>query len=80
MSSTWSLPDPMLATPTADPALAPDHAAEPKWDGYRALVGRWPDDRVLIRSRSGGDLTRAFPEIVGAAADLPDNTALDGVM
>ncbi|WP_406483591.1 hypothetical protein [Streptomyces sp. NBC_01615] len=52
MPSTWSLPDPMLATPTSDPALPPDHAAEPKWDGYRALVGRWADGRVLIRSRA----------------------------
>ncbi|MFD6597665.1 ATP-dependent DNA ligase [Streptomyces coelicoflavus] len=68
----------MLATPTPDPALPPDHAAEPKWDGYRALVGRWADGRVLIRSRAGGDLTGAFPEIAAAAADLPDDTALDG--
>lgn len=78
MSSTWSLPEPMLATPTPDPVLHPDHAAEPKWDGYRALLGRWPGDRVLIRSRRGGNLTAAFPEIVAAASQLPDDTALDG--
>jgi len=29
-------------------------------------------------SRTGGDLTGAFPEIVAAAADLPEGTALDG--
>ncbi|WP_405904804.1 hypothetical protein OG742_00795 [Streptomyces sp. NBC_00828] len=66
--------------PVGSDARPPDHAAEPKWDGYRALVGRWADGRVLIRSRAGGDLTGAFPEIVAAAADLPDDTALDGVM
>ncbi|MFF2519773.1 hypothetical protein [Streptomyces sp. NPDC058086] len=80
MSSIWSLPEPMLATPTRDPTLHPGHAAEPKWDGYRAVLGRWPGDRVLIRSRSGGNLTAAFPEIIAAASQLPDDTALDGVM
>ncbi|WP_033525578.1 IS110 family transposase [Streptomyces galbus] len=38
--SPWFLPDPMLATPTCIRPLPPDHGAEPKWDGYRALVGR----------------------------------------
>jgi ATP-dependent DNA ligase len=68
----------MLAAPTSNPALLPAYAAEAKWDGYRALVGRWSDGRVLIRSRSGGDLTGAFPEIAAAAASLPKDTALDG--
>ncbi|MGW6928273.1 hypothetical protein ACWGA9_44635 [Streptomyces sp. NPDC054950] len=31
---TWHLPQPMLTAPTADPALPPGWAAEPKWDGY----------------------------------------------
>ncbi|MFF1738913.1 ATP-dependent DNA ligase [Streptomyces mirabilis] len=42
------------------------------------MLGRWPGDRILIRSRSGGNLTAAFPEIVAAASQLPDDTALDG--
>lgn len=33
---------------------------------------------MLIRSRRGGDLTPAFPEIAAAAAYLPDDTVLDG--
>ncbi|MEV7740089.1 hypothetical protein AB0O75_50160 [Streptomyces sp. NPDC088921] len=70
----------MLAASVPDPVLLPGWAGEPKWDGYRALVGRWSGGRVLIRSRAGGDLTGALPEIVAAAADLPDDTALDGVM
>ncbi|KPI22885.1 hypothetical protein OV320_1342 [Actinobacteria bacterium OV320] len=28
------MPQPMLTAPTADPALPPGWAAEPKWDGY----------------------------------------------
>jgi ATP-dependent DNA ligase len=43
-------------------------------------VGGWADGRVLILSRAGGDLPGAFPEIVAAAADPPDDTALYGVM
>ncbi|WP_405467189.1 ATP-dependent DNA ligase [Streptomyces canus] len=75
---TWTLPEPMLAASVPESVLLPGWAGEPKWDGYRALVGRWYGGRVLIRSRAGGDLTGAFPEIVAAAADLPDDTALDG--
>jgi ATP-dependent DNA ligase len=37
-------------------------------DGYRALLGRWPGGRVLIRSRNGGNVTAGFPEIVAAAS------------
>ncbi|MGW7043217.1 hypothetical protein ACWGDT_10900 [Streptomyces avermitilis] len=32
---------------------------------------------MLVRSRAGGDLAGFFPEIAAAAADLPDDTALD---
>ncbi len=55
--------------------------AEPKEDGFRALVARWDDGRVLIRSRQGTDMTRAFPEVAEAAAQLPDavgSILLDG--
>lgn len=65
MPSIWSPPAPMLAPPTSDPALAQDQAAEPQWDGYWALVGRWSGGRVLIRSLAGGmrfpDLAQIFP-------------------
>ncbi|MCZ0984504.1 hypothetical protein [Streptomyces diastatochromogenes] len=62
------------------PLTGPGHAAELKWDGYRALLGRCTGDQVLIRSRSSGNLTAEFPEIVAAASQLPDDTSLDGVM
>jgi ATP-dependent DNA ligase len=75
--TSWSLPEPMHAAPVDDPTLPAGWAAQPKWDGYRALVGRWADSRVAVRSRNGTDLTRAFPEIADAVRSLPDDTAVD---
>ncbi|MCX5357504.1 hypothetical protein OG864_01870 [Streptomyces sp. NBC_00124] len=68
----------MRAVPVNDPALPAGWAAQPKWDGYRALAGRWADGRVAVRSRHGSDLARAFPEIEEAVRRLPDDTAVDG--
>jgi len=48
-----------------------DHAFEPKWDGFRALVSRNGDLRV--RSRRGWDMTSLVPELAG----LPDGLAVD---
>jgi ATP-dependent DNA ligase len=39
----------------------------PENDGYRALLARYADGRVVIRSRRGTDMTAAFPEITAAA-------------
>ncbi|MFD3843017.1 ATP-dependent DNA ligase [Streptomyces sp. NPDC058642] len=75
-SPGWSLPEPMRAVPVNDPAPA-GWAAQPKWDGYRALAGRWADGHVAVRSRNGSDLARAFPEIEEAVRRLPDDTAVD---
>jgi ATP-dependent DNA ligase len=36
--------------------------------------------RVVLRSRRGTDLAGMFPEIMAATAQMPDSTALDGVM
>ncbi|MDQ0605506.1 ATP-dependent DNA ligase [Streptomyces canus] len=77
LPSGWSLPEPMRAVPVNDPALPAGWAAQPKWDGYRALAGRWADGRVAVRSRNGSDLARAFPEIEEAVRRLPDDTAVD---
>ncbi|MER5509366.1 ATP-dependent DNA ligase [Streptomyces sp. NPDC002766] len=74
---TWTLPEPMLTTPTPRPDLPPGWAGQPKWDGFRALLSI-DTDRVVLRSRRGTDMTPAFPEIVAGAAQLPDQTALDG--
>jgi hypothetical protein len=71
----------MLAAPI--PALPRRGAfrrlsAEPKYDGYRVLLLRY-DDRCVLQSRRGTDLSRSFPELVAAAVEqVPDETILDG--
>jgi ATP-dependent DNA ligase len=67
----------MHAVPVNDPALPAGWAAQLKWDGYRALAGRWADGRVAVRSRNGSDLGAAFPEIEEAVRQLPDDAAVD---
>jgi ATP-dependent DNA ligase len=42
---------------------------EPKWDGFRCLLSR-SGRKVDLRSKSGEDLGRYFPELVAAALDL----------
>lgn len=68
----------MLATPTHAWALPADGsvAAEPKWDGFRALAGRLDDGTPVIRSRSpsaaeGSDHPAARGGPTGCAAGAP---------
>jgi ATP-dependent DNA ligase len=52
---------------------------EPKWDGYRGLLGVTRQGTPVIRSRRHTDLTPAFPDIARAAAEqLPPGSLLDG--
>jgi ATP-dependent DNA ligase len=72
---------PMATSEQNTPVVPAGTVAEPKVDGYRALVARWDDGSVLIRSRQGTDMTAKFPEIAEAAARLPDSAGsilLDG--
>jgi len=71
---------PMLATP-ADPELGlpgDGHvwAYEVKWDGMRVLADVH-EGRLRLWSRTGRDVTVAFPELSGLAAAHPD-VLLDG--
>ena len=51
---------------------------EPKWDGFRCLLSR-SQDAAAMRSKSGQDLGRYFPEIAAAAVTLPERDyILDG--
>jgi ATP-dependent DNA ligase len=51
---------------------------EPKWDGFRCLMSRHGGS-VDLRSKSGEDLARYFPELVQAALALKaDEFVLDG--
>ena len=55
-----------------------DYLYEPKWDGFRALAFRDPQD-VDIRSRNQKPFARYFPELVDAFRALPcDDFVLDG--
>jgi ATP-dependent DNA ligase len=47
----------------------PESQYEPKWDGFRCLLTR-ATSNVTLRSKSGEDLTRYFPELVEAALRL----------
>ena len=42
---------------------------EPKWDGFRCLLSR-QGEKVDLRSKSGEDLARYFPELMRAALEL----------
>src|ERR1700710_3120167 len=51
---------------------------EPKWDGFRCLLTR-NGESVTLRSKSGEDLTRYFPELGEATLRLQATTfTLDG--
>jgi ATP-dependent DNA ligase len=51
---------------------------EPKWDGFRGIVS-FDGDTVEIGSRGAKPLTRYFPELTGALAELlPGPCVLDG--
>ncbi|WP_329266517.1 hypothetical protein [Streptomyces sp. NBC_01451] len=76
---TWTPPEPMLSTPVPKPDLLPGWAGEQKWDGFRALVSV-DAGRAVLRSRRGTEMSPACPEVVAGAVQLPDATALDGVM
>ena len=63
-----------------DPAdLGPvgDWAAEWKWDGIRSQLVR-RDGQTFLWSRGEELVTDRYPEVVAAAAGLPDGTVIDG--
>lgn len=70
---------PMLATHGSVSGLkSGPWAFEGKWDGYRLLVDA-DHGNVSLRSRSGRDVTREFPQLRSLAASLADHRAvLDG--
>jgi bifunctional non-homologous end joining protein LigD len=66
-----TFPEPMLLRSGRLPTSG-DYAYEPKWDGFRALVGR--NGELRVKSRRGWDMTSLVPEL----ADLADGLAVDG--
>ncbi|QES52332.1 ATP-dependent DNA ligase [Streptomyces venezuelae] len=55
----------------------PGLAYEPKFDGHRLVISRTPTE-VVLQARSGRIVTSAFPDLEGAARQLPPETVLDG--
>jgi ATP-dependent DNA ligase len=51
---------------------------EPKFDGYRCLLGRDPDGRPFALSRNRKDLFRYLPELLRLAQGLPVGSVVDG--
>ncbi len=55
-----------------------DYLFEPKWDGFRAIVFRGPDD-VYIQSRDLRPLDRYFPDLhIVFLKQLPSGVVVDG--
>ncbi len=78
---TLPLIPPMLATPGSLPPPAQDArwAYETKQDGQRAVVYLAGDGTVVLRSRSGEDITGAYPELRPLGSVLGTTPAvLDG--
>ncbi|MFE0509878.1 ATP-dependent DNA ligase [Streptomyces sp. NPDC058964] len=78
---TLPLIPPMLATPGKLPPTAQDArwAYETKQDGQRAVVYLPGDGSVLLRARSGEDITAAYPELRPLGGTLGATRAiLDG--
>ncbi|MCW3064106.1 MAG: ligase [Solirubrobacterales bacterium] len=72
------LPDdlrPMMARLGGLPRDERDYAFEVKWDGVRALV--WVESgRVLMKSRTGRDITMQYPELRALGPELGARPAL----
>jgi hypothetical protein len=72
------LPDPMEARSVEEIPQGPQWQYEPKWDGFRCLLA-CSRDAAAMRSKSGQDLARYFPEIAAAAVALRETDyVLDG--
>ena len=66
---------PMLAVPGVLPADEDNWALEMKWDGVRALA-MIERGRLRLQSRTGRDITMAYPELAGLGAASPHKQVL----
>lgn len=68
----------MLASSGPLPRGVGEYAYEPKYDGWRAVVYLGPEG-LVVRTRSGRDVTEALPELAGLVeAAAPHHLVLDG--
>ncbi len=70
----------MLASPGFLPPARSDHlwAAETKYDGQRVIAYLPGDGSVLLRSRSGADITAAYPELHSLGRSVEGPAIVDG--
>ncbi len=68
-SSGPKLPAAMEARSVDAIPRGPEWQYEPKWDGFRCLLWR-NGSKVALRSKSGENLTRYFPELVDGRAQI----------
>lgn len=69
---------PMEAENVDDIPAGDEWQYEPKWDGFRCIAFR-DGDEVQLQSKAGKPLSRYFPEMVSALAELkPQRFVLDG--
>lgn len=74
----FDIPAPMLAKAVPQVPDAEGYSFEPKWDGFRVLAA-WDGESVELGSRGAKPLTRYFPELVAALAELlPEPCLIDG--
>lgn len=68
----------MLATPGRPADVASGFLHEIKWDGARVLAHLDGDGGMVLRSRSGADVTVSYPELGDLAGRVDGPTVLDG--
>ncbi|HKX42700.1 MAG TPA: hypothetical protein VJO99_16205, partial [Burkholderiaceae bacterium] len=68
---------PMLPSDCRKPFSDPDWGYELKYDGYR-LLADVDQGKVELRTKSGADATKWFPETVRALSGLPGQQVFDG--
>jgi bifunctional non-homologous end joining protein LigD len=67
----------MLASAGKIRGDASEYAFEPKWDGWRAMI--YVGEQVMVRTRTGRDVTESVPELDGLVRALDGrNVLLDG--
>jgi bifunctional non-homologous end joining protein LigD len=65
-----AIPAPMLATDGGRPFTSADWHYEVKYDGYRCLSHANSGSPVELRTKSGADCTKRFPEVTEVLSDI----------
>jgi ATP-dependent DNA ligase len=72
-----AIPEPMLSTRAATWPAQGDWMMEPKWDGFRLLVGIGDHGRIRAWSRRGTSLGDRLGSLLAPLAEVPRGTVFD---